>query len=123
LGIQVRLSSFLPSFLGSSCASSFSDEEREMDELGWGLQVLFFSKQKLISWCVPPLCAGVGKSCLLLQFTDKRFEHVHDLTIGVEFGARMIDLQGKQVKLQIWDTVCCKLSHPEFLVFFSFISI
>ena len=30
---------------------------------------------------------GVGKSCLLLQFTDKRFQPVHDLTIGVEFGA------------------------------------
>lgn len=24
----------------------------------------------------------VGKSCLLLQFTDKRFHPVHDLTIG-----------------------------------------
>jgi hypothetical protein len=24
----------------------------------------------------------VGKSCLLLQFTDKRFQPVHDLTIG-----------------------------------------
>jgi len=29
---------------------------------------------------------------------------VHDLTIGVEFGARMITLDGKQIKLQIWDT-------------------
>jgi len=47
---------------------------------------------------------GVGKSCLLLQFTDKRFQPVHDLTIGVEFGARMIDLEGKMIKLQIWDT-------------------
>jgi len=47
---------------------------------------------------------GVGKSCLLLQFTDKRFQPVHDLTIGVEFGARMINIEGKQVKLQIWDT-------------------
>ncbi|KAE9452792.1 hypothetical protein C3L33_15304, partial [Rhododendron williamsianum] len=27
---------------------------------------------------------GVGKSCLLLQFTDKRFQPVHDLTIGQE---------------------------------------
>ncbi|KAL1124344.1 hypothetical protein AAG570_000973 [Ranatra chinensis] len=27
---------------------------------------------------------GVGKSCLLLQFTDKRFQPVHDLTIGIE---------------------------------------
>lgn len=48
---------------------------------------------------------GVGKSCLLLQFTDKRFQPVHDLTIGVEFGARMIAIDGKQIKLQIWDTV------------------
>ncbi|XP_010810326.1 ras-related protein Rab-2A isoform X2 [Bos indicus] len=48
--------------------------------------------------------SGVGKSCLLLQFTDKRFQPVHDLTIGVEFGARMITIDGKQIKLQIWDT-------------------
>lgn len=48
---------------------------------------------------------GVGKSCLLLQFTDKRFQPVHDLTIGVEFGARMVNIDGKQIKLQIWDTV------------------
>jgi len=47
---------------------------------------------------------GVGKSCLLLQFTDKRFQPVHDLTIGVEFGARMVNIDNKQVKLQIWDT-------------------
>ena len=47
---------------------------------------------------------GVGKSCILLQFTDKRFQPVHDLTIGVEFGAKMINLDGKAIKLQIWDT-------------------
>lgn len=47
---------------------------------------------------------GVGKSCLLLQFTDKRFRTDHDLTIGVEFGARLINIDGRQIKLQIWDT-------------------
>ncbi|KAJ7313087.1 hypothetical protein JRQ81_004355 [Phrynocephalus forsythii] len=47
---------------------------------------------------------GVGKSCLLLQFTDKRFTAVHDLTVGVEFGSRMITINGKRIKLQIWDT-------------------
>ena len=52
-------------------------------------------------WCL----AGVGKSCLLLQFTDKRFQPVHDLTIGVEFGACMITIGNKPIKLQIWDTV------------------
>jgi Ras-related protein Rab-2A len=48
--------------------------------------------------------SGVGKSCLLLQFTDKRFEMTHDLTIGVEFGARTVSVNGTAVKLQIWDT-------------------
>ncbi|CAI2378895.1 unnamed protein product [Moneuplotes crassus] len=47
---------------------------------------------------------GVGKSCLLLQFTDKRFRTQHDLTIGVEFGARAIDINNETIKLQIWDT-------------------
>ncbi|KAG6424770.1 hypothetical protein SASPL_115190 [Salvia splendens] len=47
---------------------------------------------------------GVGKSCLLLQFTDKRFQPVHDLTIGVEFGARMVTIDARPIKLQIWDT-------------------
>ena len=47
---------------------------------------------------------AVGKSCLLLMFTDKRFQPVHDLTIGVEFGSRTIQINGDSVKLQIWDT-------------------
>ena len=41
---------------------------------------------------------------MLLQFTDKRFRHDHDLTIGVEFGSRMIRMEDKDIKLQIWDT-------------------
>lgn len=38
----------------------------------------------LIAWLVWLFFVdlGVGKSCLLLQFTDKRFQPVHDLTIG-----------------------------------------
>lgn len=48
--------------------------------------------------------AGVGKSCLLLQFTDKRFRAEHDMTIGVEFGHRIVDIDEQKIKLQIWDT-------------------
>jgi len=48
--------------------------------------------------------SGVGKSCLLLQFTDKRFHPIHELTIGVEFGSRLITIGNEQVKLQMWDT-------------------
>lgn len=40
---------------------------------------------------------GVGKSCLLLQFVDRRFSAVHDLTIGVDFGSRIIDLSNEKV--------------------------
>lgn len=47
----------------------------------------------------------VGKSCFLLQFTDQRFQNIHDMTIGVEFGSRTINLNDKVIKLQIWDTV------------------
>lgn len=47
---------------------------------------------------------GVGKSCLLLQFTDQRFRQQHDLTIGVEFGSRTVKINDKNIKLQIWDT-------------------
>jgi Ras-related protein Rab-2A len=46
----------------------------------------------------------VGKSCLLLQFTDQRFKLEHDVTIGVEFGARTVNIAGESVKLQVWDT-------------------
>jgi len=47
---------------------------------------------------------GVGKSCLLHQFTEKKFLPDSSHTIGVEFGMRMIEVMGKTIKLQIWDT-------------------
>eukprot|EP01090_Pellita_catalonica_P005245 TRINITY_DN15156_c0_g1_i1.p1 TRINITY_DN15156_c0_g1~~TRINITY_DN15156_c0_g1_i1.p1 ORF type:complete len:236 (-),score=44.76 TRINITY_DN15156_c0_g1_i1:130-807(-) len=48
--------------------------------------------------------SGVGKSSLLLYFTDNRFEPTQEMTIGVEFGAKVVNLDGYLVKLQIWDT-------------------
>mmetsp|Transcript_26725 Transcript_26725/g.23677 ORF Transcript_26725/g.23677 Transcript_26725/m.23677 type:complete len:94 (-) Transcript_26725:527-808(-) len=48
--------------------------------------------------------AGVGKSCLVLQFTDKRFLNDYKVTIGAEFGTRKIEVDKKVVKLHIWDT-------------------
>lgn len=47
---------------------------------------------------------SVGKSCLLLQFLEKKFKFDHDTTIGVEFGSKIINVKDKQIKLQIWDT-------------------
>ncbi|GFP91190.1 RAS-related protein rabb1c [Phtheirospermum japonicum] len=48
--------------------------------------------------------SGVGKSCLLLQFVDNRFQPVHDTTIGVEFGKKMITIDNIPIMLRIWDT-------------------
>jgi Ras-related protein Rab-14 len=47
---------------------------------------------------------GVGKSCLLHQFTEKKFMADCPHTIGVEFGTRIIECAGQKIKLQIWDT-------------------
>lgn len=48
--------------------------------------------------------SGVGKSCLMMRFIDKRFETSHDLTIGVEFGSYLQQIDNNVIKLQIWDT-------------------
>ena len=47
---------------------------------------------------------AVGKSCLLLQFTDHKFRYQHELTIGVDFGGKTIQVNNKNIKIQIWDT-------------------
>ncbi|XP_073153149.1 ras-related protein RABB1c-like [Henckelia pumila] len=45
--------------------------------------------------------------CLTIEAIDFiNLQPVHDLTIGVEFGAKMITIDNKPIKLQIWDTVC-----------------
>ncbi|KAJ3670176.1 hypothetical protein LUZ60_010500 [Juncus effusus] len=48
--------------------------------------------------------SGVGKSCLLLRFSDDTFTTSFITTIGIDFKIRTIELDGKRVKLQIWDT-------------------
>ncbi|MDR3582337.1 MAG: hypothetical protein P4L67_03635 [Candidatus Pacebacteria bacterium] len=48
---------------------------------------------------------SVGKSCLVLKFTESKFRKAHEVTIGVEFGGKLVDVGSRKVKLQIWDTV------------------
>jgi len=48
--------------------------------------------------------SGVGKSCLLLRFADRKYTDSYISTIGVDFKIRTIELEGKTIKLQIWDT-------------------
>lgn len=48
--------------------------------------------------------SSVGKSNLILQFSKKKFNFSHDVTIGVEFEATNIEIENKVFRLQIWDT-------------------
>ena len=48
--------------------------------------------------------SGVGKSCLLIRFTDDKYEEGYVTTIGVDFKIKTLIIEGKSVKLQIWDT-------------------
>lgn len=54
---------------------------------------------------------------MLSRFTRNEFNLESKSTIGVEFATRSINVDGKTVKAQIWDTgVChfsvCRLAHP-----------
>jgi len=48
--------------------------------------------------------AGVGKSCLSMQATKRRFENNYLATVGFEFFVFNMKLDNKVLKLQIWDT-------------------
>ena len=45
-----------------------------------------------------------GKSSLLIRFADDTFDPSYTATIGVDFKIRTVDVDGKAVKLQMWDT-------------------
>eukprot|EP01036_Dinobryon_divergens_P029878 gene29878-39046_t len=48
--------------------------------------------------------SGVGKTCLLLRYANDSFSPTYITTIGIDFKVKTIQLDGKQIKLQIWDT-------------------
>ncbi|KAK2016550.1 small GTPase of the rab family [Colletotrichum eremochloae] len=45
--------------------------------------------------------SGCGKSSLTIRLCEGRFSPHHDVTIGVEFGSRIVP---KHMKLSLWDT-------------------
>jgi len=40
----------------------------------------------------------------MLQFTEDKFREKHEITIGVEFASKTIEINNKLIKIQIWDT-------------------
>jgi small GTP-binding protein len=48
--------------------------------------------------------SGVGKTAILKRLVEDTFSSDSQSTIGVEFDSTLIEVDGQQVKLQIWDT-------------------
>ena len=48
--------------------------------------------------------SGVGKSSLVTRFISDSFTEKYYNTIGIDFKVRIIELDGKKIKLQLWDT-------------------
>ena len=46
--------------------------------------------------------SGVGKSSLLLRFTDDVFDKELSATIGVDFKVKTLSIDGNTTKLAIW---------------------
>lgn len=54
---------------------------------------------------------GVGKTSLLLSFCEKKFYENVITTIGIDYRINFIEVEGKLIKLQIWDTNGASISH------------
>eukprot|EP01128_Nolandella_sp_AFSM9_P007968 TRINITY_DN454_c0_g1_i2.p1 TRINITY_DN454_c0_g1~~TRINITY_DN454_c0_g1_i2.p1 ORF type:complete len:203 (-),score=39.17 TRINITY_DN454_c0_g1_i2:252-860(-) len=48
--------------------------------------------------------SAVGKSSLLERFTKNQFALSFVPTIGIDFQAKILEVDGKRIKLQVWDT-------------------
>jgi GTPase SAR1 family protein len=48
--------------------------------------------------------SSVGKSSILLRFTDDTFSDRHSATIGVDFKTRDMQWRGKLIRATVWDT-------------------
>nr|BAJ21276.1 Rab-family small GTPase Rab1D [Tetrahymena thermophila] len=48
--------------------------------------------------------SGVGKTCMLMRYSENQFTYNFYNTIGVDFKIKALRLEDKNIKLQIWDT-------------------
>lgn len=57
-----------------------------------------------------PFTLAVGKTSLLLRYVRETFSDDYNVTVGVEFLVKQVELDnGQRVALQLWDTVPLEL--------------
>lgn len=81
-------------------------KDDEYDYLFKGMWIEFTDRKRFLFLGIVVLIgdSGVGKSNLLSRFTRNEFNLESKSTIGVEFATRSIQVDGKTIKAQIWDT-------------------
>ena len=48
--------------------------------------------------------SAVGKTNILLRYSDDKYKPTHSATLGVDFKIKTIKIDDKKIKMQIWDT-------------------
>ncbi|XP_022219762.1 ras-related protein Rab-18 [Drosophila obscura] len=48
--------------------------------------------------------SGVGKSSLIRRFVENKFDENHDVTIGMDFKSKVMNVDGTDYKVALWDT-------------------
>lgn len=48
--------------------------------------------------------SGVGKSSLVRRFVENKFDENHDVTIGMDFKTSVMNVDGIDYKIALWDT-------------------
>jgi len=48
--------------------------------------------------------AGVGKTSLMNSFMYNQFSNDYETTVGIDFFTKIVNVKGKPITLQIWDT-------------------
>ncbi|EDW75054.1 uncharacterized protein Dwil_GK21207 [Drosophila willistoni] len=48
--------------------------------------------------------SGVGKSSLIRRFVENKFDENHDVTIGMDFKSKVMNVDGIDYKVALWDT-------------------
>ncbi|MHA1831574.1 MAG: GTP-binding protein [Candidatus Helarchaeota archaeon] len=47
---------------------------------------------------------AVGKTAITVRFSQGKFDANYKMTIGVDFAIKMLEIDNKRIKLQLWDT-------------------
>lgn len=55
--------------------------------------------------------ASVGKTCLIKHFCESKFTGGYQPTVGVDYGFKIQNVQGKDVRIHLWDLS----GHTEYL--------